>query len=171
MRALLADVRYALRTLARSPGFHAGPTPGFLGSFEQAPVNSFAIDLLLLVAFASLSLLLAAVGRYGVMADAVGHRSREIGIRRVGLGAPRSRVLREILGESLRLLSLGLGVGLAAAFASTRLIASLLFRISPTDLATPAAVTGVLAAVGLAAAYLLARRAARLDPIAALRSE
>ncbi len=126
--------------------------------------------LMLLGAFAALSLSLAAIGLYGVMASSVGQRTREIGIR-MALGATRGSVVREIAGDAARLLLLGSALGLAASVAATRVMAGLLFEVRPTDPATLAAATAALSAVGVAAAYLPARRAARLDAVEALRTE
>jgi putative ABC transport system permease protein len=123
----------------------------------------------LLAVFAVLALTLTCVGIYGVMAYSVTQRTKEIGIR-MALGAERTRVLRLILGQSVKLTSLGVAIGLAAALATTRLIASLLF-VSPTDGWTFAGVGILLAGVALFASYLPARRAARVDPMVALRYE
>jgi predicted permease len=123
----------------------------------------------LLAVFAILALTLTCVGIYGVMAYSVTQRTREIGIR-MALGAERIRVLRMILRQSLKLTSLGVAIGLAAALATTRLIANLLY-VSPTDAWTFAAVGVLLAGVALLASYLPARRAARVDPLVALRHE
>jgi putative ABC transport system permease protein len=125
---------------------------------------------MLLAAFALLSLLLASIGLYGVMASAVGQRTREIGVR-AALGATRAALMREVLEDAARLLLVGAALGLAASVAATRVMAGLLFEIRPTDLATLSVATLVLSAVGILAAYLPARRAARLDPVQALRAE
>ncbi len=125
---------------------------------------------LVLGSFAALAALLAAVGIYGVMWSSVQQRKTEIGIR-MALGADSARVVAEVLAEGLRLTILGIGIGLAAALAVSRTLSSLLFGIRPTDLPTYACVAMVLAAAALAACYLPARRAARVDPMRALRSE
>jgi predicted permease len=123
----------------------------------------------LLAVFALLALTLTCVGIYGVMAYSVTQRTKEIGIR-MALGAEHTRVLRMILRQSVKVTSLGVAIGLAAALATTRLIASLLF-VSPTDGWTFAGVGILLAGVALFASYLPARRAARVDPLVALRYE
>jgi predicted permease len=120
--------------------------------------------------FGVLALLLAGAGLYGVLSYSVSRRTREIGIR-IALGAKRGDVLRFFIGQGMVLVMFGLGLGLAAAFALTRLISSLLFGISNTDLVTFVVVALGMAIVGLCACYLPARRATKVDPLVALRSE
>jgi putative ABC transport system permease protein len=124
----------------------------------------------LLNLFAAVALLLAGVGIYGVMAHAVSRRTHEIGIR-LALGARPWQVRRLVVGHGLVLTAAGVGLGLAAAYASTRLLAPLLFEVSATDPATFLVVPGVLVAVALLACYGPAHRATRLDPMLALRAE
>ena len=117
-----------------------------------------------------MALLLAAIGLYGVMAAAVREQTREIGVR-MALGATPERVRREVLGRAVVVTSLGAVVGLAGALAGSRLLAALLFEVSPTDPVTLVGASLVLVAVGLGAAYLPARRATKIDPVQALRVE
>ena len=124
----------------------------------------------LLTAFGLLALALAAVGIYGVLAFAVSQRTHEIGIR-MALGAQRRDVLSLVLRQGMRLASAGIALGFAFSFALTRLLRSLLFGISPTDPLTFAAIPVLLAVVAMLASYLPARRAARVDPMVALRCE
>jgi putative ABC transport system permease protein len=121
-------------------------------------------------AFAVLGLLLGAIGVYGVIADAVGQRRQEIGVR-VALGATTGRVRAMILREGLVLALAGAGAGLAGALAVTRLLSALLYGVSPTDPLTFALVPLLLVAVALLASYVPARRATRIDPVAALRAD
>lgn len=109
---------------------------------------------------------------YGVMAYAVGQRSNEIGLR-MALGASTSSVLRLVLGQALVLTSLGLGLalGLAAAMTGTRLLTSMLFRVQPNDPAVYLTVAILLAMVAVAAGYVPARRASKIDPLTAIRQE
>jgi putative ABC transport system permease protein len=122
----------------------------------------------LLGGFATLALVLAGVGLYGVMAYFVVERRREIAVR-VALGATRALVLEQVLGEAVRLLAIGLVTGAVASHFLTRLIGSLLFGVGATDLPTHLVVFAVLGTVTVLASYLPARRAASIDPIAALR--
>jgi putative ABC transport system permease protein len=120
--------------------------------------------------FAGMALLLAMAGIYGVVSYGVAERTREIGIR-VALGAQRIDVLRMVLRQGLILAGFGIAIGLAAALAATRLLASLLFGTSPSDPATFASVAGLLIAVTLSACYVPARSAMKVDPMVALRYE
>jgi putative ABC transport system permease protein len=127
-------------------------------------------QMVLLGAFAGLAVLLASIGLYGVLAYAVSQRSRELGLR-IALGATTGSVMRMVVARGVSLTAVGLSVGLALAWAGTRTMQNLLFGVAAADPATFAAVVAVLAGVALAACYLPARRAAGVDPIAALRED
>jgi len=120
--------------------------------------------------FSVLALVLAAVGLYGVMAYWVARRTQEIGIR-MTLGARRGDVLRLVVGRSLWVTLIGVGLGLGATLVLARLIISLLYHMKPTDPLTLAAVSAIVVAVTLLASYIPARRATKVDPMAALRYE
>ncbi len=125
---------------------------------------------LLLATFSGIALFLAAIGIYGVMAYSVAQRTQEIGVR-MALGAQQLHVLRLIFGQSLGMLLIGVVIGLAGAFALTRLMRTLLFEITATDPVTYVSVIGLLTIVALLACYIPARRAAKVDPLIALRYE
>ncbi len=150
-----------------------GLPPYNIATMDQLVSTSVAqprLNLSLLVAFAVLALVLAAVGVYGVMAYAVTQRTHEFGIR-TALGASPTDVLKQVFLEGGRLAALGLALGLIAALVLTRLMASLLFGVSPSDPMTLGLVAVILALVALTACYIPARRAARVDPVIALRYE
>jgi putative ABC transport system permease protein len=127
-------------------------------------------NMLLLAAFAALAALLAATGIYGVISYSVAERTREIGIRLVP-GAQASDLLKLVAGHGMKLVLIGMALGLGASFVLTRLIESLLFSVSPTDPVTFAVIALLLAGVGMLACWIPARRAAKVDPIIALREQ
>jgi predicted permease len=142
-------------------------------TMNEVVSNSFAarrLSMLLLAVFASLALVLACVGIYGVISYLVGQRTHEIGVR-VALGAQQRDVLKLVLGHGTRMALLGVAAGLLAALGLTRLMSNQLFGVSPHDPLTFSAVAALLMAVAIAACYIPARRAMRVDPIIALRHE
>jgi putative ABC transport system permease protein len=142
-------------------------------SLEQVRVESVAAPRLtanLLCLFALLALTIAATGIGGVMALAVGQRRHEIGVR-MAIGARPGEILRMVLGQGMALAFFGVALGLAGALALTRLLQRLLFEVGPTDPLTFVGVAVMLGVATLVACYVPARRAARVDPIIALRTE
>jgi putative ABC transport system permease protein len=128
----------------------------------------FSVTLLTL--FGGVAVLLAGIGLYGVLAFIVSQRRREIGVR-MALGATAADVIRDVLGQGLRLAGMGMAVGLVLALGVTRLMSSLLFATSPTDVASFTAAATLLAAIAVAASVIPALRASRVDPLVALRDE
>src|SRR5690242_9644032 len=125
---------------------------------------------MLLAAFAALGLTLGAVGIYGVISYSIGQRTRELGIRSA-LGAIERRITLMIVGEGLRTAGVGVLLGTGVALLASRALETLLFEVSATDPLLYAAVIATLLGVAAVAAYLPARRAARIDPLTALRNE
>jgi putative ABC transport system permease protein len=142
-------------------GFHTMIEEGLLRERLMAKLSGF---------FAALAVVLAVIGLYGVISYMVARRRNEIGIR-MSLGAGRKSIIGLVLRESFLLLAIGLGIGLAVALAASSAAASLLFGLKAYDPATLAMATVILAAVAMAASYLPARRASKLDPLEALRHE
>jgi putative ABC transport system permease protein len=132
--------------------------------------RSRRLQMLLFAIFAAVALVIATVGMYGVLSYAVGQRTREIGVR-MALGAQGGDVLRLVVGQGMRMALIGALLGLAAALALTRVMRSLLFNVSPTDLATFVSITLLLVVVAFLAGYIPARRATKLDPLMSLRHE
>jgi predicted permease len=128
------------------------------------------LTVLVFALFASAALALAVVGLYGLVSFGVAQRTREIGVR-LALGAPPPRIVRGVLGQGLRLAAAGVALGTLAGWGTAGALRAILFETRPTDAATFAGVATLLLAVAAAASALPARRAARLDPVAALRSE
>ena len=141
-----------------------------MGQYLASSIAPRRFNLYLMVTFAASALLLAFLGVYGVVAYSVSQRSREIGLR-LALGARRADIYKLILGQGIRLMLAGMALGLAGTLASTRLLSGLLFGVTPTDPQTFVVVPLLLAGVTVLACYLPARRAARVDPMVALRYE
>jgi putative ABC transport system permease protein len=120
--------------------------------------------------FAGAALLLAALGVYGIVAYSVSQRSREFGIR-VALGARQGQIIAMVVGQNLRLVVLGLGLGLLTAIPATRLLRGLLFQVGPNDPMTFAGIGVILAVVAMVASYLPARRGTLVDPVVTLKAE
>jgi putative ABC transport system permease protein len=120
--------------------------------------------------FAAIALTLAAVGIYGLLQYSTTHQTRDIGIR-MALGAERANIRRMVLSRGVRLTLIGTAIGVAGAIALTRVLSSLLYDVTPTDPLTLAGVSVLLSGIALLASYIPARRAAKIDPMEALRYE
>jgi putative ABC transport system permease protein len=165
--ALVAPVRAAVWQVDKDT-----PVNG-LRTMDEQLSNSLTrrrFSVTLLVAFGITAVALAAIGLYGVLAFIVSQRRREIGVR-IALGASARDVITDVLGQGLRLATLGLTIGVGLALGATRLMAALLFGTSPTDVATYAGAAALLAIIAIAASLIPAIRASRVDPLIALRDE
>jgi ABC-type antimicrobial peptide transport system permease subunit len=160
-------MRRAVQALDPNLAFYDVETMAQVMLFPLFPAHAAGLTL---GAFGGLGLLLATMGLYGVMSYLVAQRTREVGIR-IALGAHRLDVFKLVVGNGMRLTIAGVVIGLAGALAATRLLASLLYGIRPTDFATFAGVSLLLASVAFLASYIPARRATRVDPLVALRHE
>ena len=183
-----STMSFVIRTTIESGGEPAGLTAAVRQAVQEVdkaqPVSDIRtmenivsdavtqprFNLILLGIFGGIALLLSSSGIYGVMAYTVSQRTHEIGIR-MALGAPAGNVLRMVMGQGLRLTVIGIGLGLLASFLLTRYLSSLLFGISATDAPTFVVVALFLTGVALVACFVPARRAARTDPMVALRYE
>jgi putative ABC transport system permease protein len=165
--AMISSVRHAVAEIDPAQTLYLVRS---LNSVVDEAIAPRRLQMLLLMIFAAAALLLSALGLYGVMTYVVTQRTREIGLR-LSLGAQKRQVIGLVMRQGLGLLSLGIVLGLGGAFALTRLLRSLLYEVSATDSMSFTLVPIVLAAVGLLACWLPARRATRVDPMVALRYE
>ena len=150
----------------RAPLAEIQPMTSFVDK-AMAPVRFTAT---LIAIFAVIAVILAGVGLFGVLSTIVRQRTAEIGMRMV-FGAPRTSILNLVVGEGLRLSAAGIAIGLAGAFAITRVMASMLVGVNPTDPVTFAAIVALFALIATVASWIPARRASRLDPMAAIRED
>ncbi len=165
--AALPAVRTALRTLEPSVIVHGART---LDDIAAASIAIAALAMRLLAGFAVVALLLAAIGIYGVMAYSVRRRTREIGTR-VALGANRGDIVRLVMREGGVITATGVAIGLAAGLLAARSLSAVLFGVPPTDPLSLMTAAAVLSATGMAACYIPARRASRVDPARTLTTE
>jgi putative ABC transport system permease protein len=164
---LMTTARDALRTVDKDVPMHMAMP------MEQVLADSVAprrFSMLLISILGTVALTLATVGLYGVLSYSVIQRTREMGIR-MALGAQRSHVIRLVVRQGMVLTLIGILVGLGASLALTRVMSSLLFGVSPTDVTTFLSITPALATVAFLASYLPARRATKVDPVVSLRFE
>ena len=165
--ALIASIRQVVASVDKDQPLFAIAT---MNQLRADSTSERRMTFVLLGAFSGLALVLATIGIYGVISYSVAQRTHEIGIR-MALGAQHSSVLRMILAQGAKIAAAGIGLGVIAALALTRLMSSLLFSVNASDPATFAGVTLLLVIVALLACYVPARRAMRVDPMVALRHE
>ena len=168
--APLAQVKSIRRTLLQINGHSAMYNTESMDEIISNSLASRRFSMILMGVFAALALLMASIGIYGVISYLTSQRTQEIGIR-MALGAGKSDVLLMVVRQGLKVVLVGVAIGIAGAFALTRFLASLLFGVKPTDPLTFTAVSLILIAVALLACYIPARRASRIDPMVALRYE
>jgi predicted permease len=166
-KLLTSALRHAFQATNRDIPFLDVRT---MAEHMQAAMFVQQLGATMLAAFGGIALLLSAIGIYGVMAYNVSQRTREIGVR-VALGAARGHVVRLVVSRAMKLVAIGMAAGLAAAFGAGRLLRSQLLGVSPHDPLTFTMIALLLGVVALAASWLPARRASRVDPMVALRSE
>ena len=165
--AILSNIRAALRQVdPELPMANVATLSDVVGASVAQP----RFSMLLLTAFAALSLVLASVGMYTAVSYSVVQRTPELGIR-LALGARRSHIFTAVLGEGLKVAGAGVATGLVASWAAMRLLAGFLYGVAPTDAGTFAATAALLLAVAALACYLPARRAAAIDPLLAIHAE
>jgi putative ABC transport system permease protein len=166
-RRLISAARDEIRSLDQNVPVYRVRT---LDEYISRSIAEPRFNTLLIGMFAALALVLTLVGLYGVVSSAVSQSTHEIGIR-MALGAEASDVMKLVLKQGITLTLIGLGIGLAAAFALTRLLTNMLFGVKPTDPLIFTIVSLLLIGVALVACYLPARRATKVDPMVALRYE
>jgi putative ABC transport system permease protein len=165
--ALANSVREVVRKMGKETFINQMQPMDTLVTKAQAQTR---FSLLLIGVFSTIAALLAGVGLYGVLATLVRQRTAEIGVR-MALGAAPSRIFRLMIGKGLYLSVIGIAIGLVGAFVITRILASMLVEVKPTDPLTFASVAGLFLVIAVLASFLPARRAAGLDPTTALRNE
>jgi predicted permease len=168
--ASMEQITSASRGILHELNLEIPPRFRTFSQIYSASLGSRRFNLILIAFFAGIALLLATAGVFGVMAYSVSRRTREIGVR-IALGARSRDVLAMILAQGVRTIAIGIGMGLIGSLALARIVQSLLFGINATDPMTLAAVVALLVAAALLACYLPARRAAKIDPMVALRYE